>query len=73
MDLSFDAGSMLPLPNRLLMFKLFYKNGESATAALGVESLSQFFLSAKVSYGERTEGENKPYFIKWDSEFSAMF
>lgn len=64
MDLSFNADSMLSLPNGLLMFNLYYKNGESATAALRVESLFQFFLSGKVSYG----GKNKPFFIEWDTE-----
>lgn len=34
MDSSFDLGSMLSLPDRALLVKLFYKNGESTTIAL---------------------------------------
>ncbi|GBM69968.1 hypothetical protein AVEN_210616-1 [Araneus ventricosus] len=34
MDSSFDPGSMLSLPDRALVVKLFYKNGESTTIAL---------------------------------------
>lgn len=33
-DSSFDAGSMLLLPDRALEVKLFYKNGEFTTIAL---------------------------------------
>ena len=33
-DLSFEAGSMLSLPDRALVVKLLYKNGESTTVTL---------------------------------------
>ncbi|GBN25055.1 hypothetical protein AVEN_65054-1 [Araneus ventricosus] len=58
MDSSFYPNSMLSLPDRVLVVKLFYKNGESTIIAL-----------RKFRTEEGLKAQKKPYFIEWDTEF----
>ncbi|GBM63805.1 hypothetical protein AVEN_210657-1 [Araneus ventricosus] len=53
MDSSFDPGSMLSLPDRALVVKLFYKNGESTSIAL-----------RKFRTEKGLKAQKKPYFIE---------
>lgn len=58
MDSSFNAGSMLSLPNLTFVVKLFYKNGESTTIALR-KFCTDKGLKAQIS----------PNSLKGDTEF----
>ncbi|GBN10175.1 hypothetical protein AVEN_253403-1 [Araneus ventricosus] len=54
MDSSFDPDSMLSLPDRELVVKLFYKHGESTIIVLRKFRTEK---GLKVTYGSPSEGE----------------